>query len=245
MAAASKYAQKKAKKRQTKKRKHLLSDVLRGAHTPTNPRSDAHHTDGANGGHRHPNGGSAHADHNDDGDDDDDDARDDGPAVAVSSGGGMPVSAPSSTPLTTTCPLSPSEAFAWMIHPLTPERFFSEYWEKKPLLIRRKRKRYYGDLFTSGALDTMLREHHVKFGVNVVRLNFLFRPSFRLRYDSLTDSPVHTSIYMHSHTRPLTNPHIHTQHTNTYKHKHTQSTEHTRSFTDAHSSTRNFSLTAF
>jgi hypothetical protein len=167
LAAASKYAQKKAKKRQTKKRKHLLSDVLRGAHTPDiQPTDNRNGGSATDGGHSHDNGGfSADAEA------DDGRAAEGGFAaggsmfpgsgVVVGGGGGPAVA-------THTCPLSPSEAFAWMIHPLTPEKFFDEYWEKKPLLIKRKKKRYYGDLFTSGALDTMLREHFIKFGVNLV-----------------------------------------------------------------------------
>jgi ribosomal protein L16 Arg81 hydroxylase len=41
------------------------------------------------------------------------------------------------------------------------------YWEKKPLVIKRKKKNYFKGLFSSRSLDAMLREHYVKFGTNI------------------------------------------------------------------------------
>ena len=45
----------------------------------------------------------------------------------------------------------------------------SDYWEKKPLVIRRHAKspRYYADLFSGAAFDTMLRRNYLKYTVNV------------------------------------------------------------------------------
>lgn len=37
-------------------------------------------------------------------------------------------------------------AFAKLIHPITPEEFFAEYWEKKPLVVHRDDPDYYRDL---------------------------------------------------------------------------------------------------
>ena len=48
---------------------------------------------------------------------------------------------------------SPSEVFAWMIHPITPAEFFRDYWEKKPLLIRRKKSKYYKDVCGRGSSE--------------------------------------------------------------------------------------------
>lgn len=61
----------------------------------------------------------------------------------------------------------PADTFEWMISPVKPSVFFAEYWEKKPLVIRRKRKGFYQKLFGAEALDKLLREHPVKFGLNL------------------------------------------------------------------------------
>jgi hypothetical protein len=38
----------------------------------------------------------------------------------------------------------------------------SDYWEKKPLLIRRKKDDYYQDLFSSQQLDDIIRQVHLE-----------------------------------------------------------------------------------
>eukprot|EP00049_Salpingoeca_infusionum_P011792 m.207633 g.207633 ORF g.207633 m.207633 type:complete len:640 (+) comp15028_c2_seq1:123-2042(+) len=61
----------------------------------------------------------------------------------------------------------PADVFAHMIAPITPEQFFSEYWEKKPLLIRRKSAHHYKSLFTSSVIDGIIRHNYLKYGVNI------------------------------------------------------------------------------
>lgn len=51
-----------------------------------------------------------------------------------------------------------SEVLAWLAWPLSPATFFDEYWEKKPLHLRRGRPQYYGDAFSKAALDRHLKE---------------------------------------------------------------------------------------
>eukprot|EP00045_Choanoeca_perplexa_P007661 m.70417 g.70417 ORF g.70417 m.70417 type:complete len:533 (-) comp14161_c0_seq4:32-1630(-) len=62
---------------------------------------------------------------------------------------------------------SPVEVFQWMIQPVEPEVFFRDYWEKKPLLIRRKKGGYYQDLFSSQQLDDIIRKNYIKYGINI------------------------------------------------------------------------------
>lgn len=38
--------------------------------------------------------------------------------------------------------------FEWMIHPITVEDFYENYWEKKPLLIQREERDYYDGWFS-------------------------------------------------------------------------------------------------
>ncbi|MFO0682713.1 MAG: cupin domain-containing protein [Sandaracinus sp.] len=46
--------------------------------------------------------------------------------------------------------------FESILHPISKKQFFEDYWEKKPLLIRRKDRAYYGDLLTLEALDRVI-----------------------------------------------------------------------------------------
>lgn len=38
--------------------------------------------------------------------------------------------------------------FEWLIHPITVEDFYENYWEKKPLLISREKRDYYDGWFS-------------------------------------------------------------------------------------------------
>lgn len=78
------------------------------------------------------------------------------------------------------CPLlfhSPEALFASLIAPVSPEQFFSEHWEKKPLLLRRDRREdaavapYYRSLFSLADLPDLCTRHALEYyrDVNVVR----------------------------------------------------------------------------
>ena len=63
-----------------------------------------------------------------------------------------------------------NDAFEWMIYPTDVSKFYAEYWEKKPLLIKRpeNRDRYKkANLFSTKALDKILREQRVLYGKNL------------------------------------------------------------------------------
>jgi len=60
------------------------------------------------------------------------------------------------------------EAFEWMIVPCKPDEFYRDYWEKKPLLIKRAEARdHYKSLFSTKALDNILRKQRVLYGKNL------------------------------------------------------------------------------
>eukprot|EP00927_Polykrikos_kofoidii_P039329 TRINITY_DN33733_c0_g1_i1.p1 TRINITY_DN33733_c0_g1~~TRINITY_DN33733_c0_g1_i1.p1 ORF type:complete len:634 (+),score=121.79 TRINITY_DN33733_c0_g1_i1:74-1975(+) len=48
-------------------------------------------------------------------------------------------------------------ALEWLLWPLAPAEFFSNYWEKRPLLLRRGRSAYYRGLFSKADFDRSLR----------------------------------------------------------------------------------------
>ncbi|ELT93889.1 hypothetical protein CAPTEDRAFT_153587 [Capitella teleta] len=48
--------------------------------------------------------------------------------------------------------------FEMMIHPVTPQKFFNELWEKKPLMVKRRNPNYNNGWFSTQELDRILRE---------------------------------------------------------------------------------------
>jgi len=59
------------------------------------------------------------------------------------------------------------EAFKWLISPTPLDKFYKEFWEKKPLHIKRNDPAYFKSLFSTKALDKILREQHVMYGKNL------------------------------------------------------------------------------
>ncbi|XP_025103445.1 ribosomal oxygenase 1-like [Pomacea canaliculata] len=57
--------------------------------------------------------------------------------------------------------------FECLIHPVTPDRFFRELWEKKPLLVKRHTPDYNSAWFSTKELDRILRQENIHFGVNL------------------------------------------------------------------------------
>jgi ribosomal protein L16 Arg81 hydroxylase len=47
--------------------------------------------------------------------------------------------------------------FEQIIQPISPEVFFREYWEKRPLHISRGKPGYYSELFSVNDIDTLLQ----------------------------------------------------------------------------------------
>ncbi|XP_050813097.1 ribosomal oxygenase 1 [Gopherus flavomarginatus] len=60
-----------------------------------------------------------------------------------------------------------AKLFEWLITPISPQQFFEQSWENKPLLIRRHNPAYYQGLFSTATFDAILRDNDVQFGVNL------------------------------------------------------------------------------
>jgi len=58
-------------------------------------------------------------------------------------------------------------AFEWMISPTSLADFYKDYWEKKPLHLKRSDPSYYKTLFSTKAFEKILREQRVLYGKNV------------------------------------------------------------------------------
>ncbi|RLN86358.1 hypothetical protein BBJ28_00004568 [Nothophytophthora sp. Chile5] len=57
--------------------------------------------------------------------------------------------------------------FAWLIHPVTPEDFYENYWEKRPLAIKRHLPSYYDGWFSKDEIDRILKTHSLEYGADL------------------------------------------------------------------------------
>eukprot|EP00731_Ephydatia_muelleri_P028308 Em0019g1181a len=60
-----------------------------------------------------------------------------------------------------------NELFQMMIRPIPVEQFYSEVWEKRPLLIKRHKPYYNDGLFSCDELQRILVEHYLEYSVNL------------------------------------------------------------------------------
>jgi ribosomal protein L16 Arg81 hydroxylase len=54
------------------------------------------------------------------------------------------------------CPSRPNSSFEWLISPLSKEDFFADYWEKKPLVIKRGQPDYFSSLLSLDEVDRVI-----------------------------------------------------------------------------------------
>ncbi|GLE09294.1 hypothetical protein PINS_up020903 [Pythium insidiosum] len=57
--------------------------------------------------------------------------------------------------------------FEWLIHPMTREEFYAKYWERRPLVIKRKAPKYYDGWFSKDEIDRILKEHTLEYGADL------------------------------------------------------------------------------
>lgn len=57
--------------------------------------------------------------------------------------------------------------FECLIHPVKPDKFFRELWERKPLLVQRHMAQYNDGWFSTAELDKILREENIQFSTNL------------------------------------------------------------------------------
>ena len=61
-----------------------------------------------------------------------------------------------------------ADGLRMLLDPVTPDEFFANYWEKKPLVIQRQKPGgYFADLFAMGKFWDILRTNRVSFGKHV------------------------------------------------------------------------------
>ncbi|CAK4086749.1 unnamed protein product [Aphanomyces euteiches] len=57
--------------------------------------------------------------------------------------------------------------FQWLIYPVTVEDFYANYWERKPLHIKRHYDSYYDGWFSRQEIERMLKEHTLEYGEDI------------------------------------------------------------------------------
>src|SRR5437870_4910347 len=53
--------------------------------------------------------------------------------------------------------LTPQGTLEHLLQPISPETFFQQYWEQRPLLVSRHNPDYYAGLFSVKNIDTLLK----------------------------------------------------------------------------------------
>jgi lysine-specific demethylase/histidyl-hydroxylase NO66 len=64
------------------------------------------------------------------------------------------------------------EMLEWIIHPTKIDTFYSEYFEKKPLFIRRQSPEYYASWWTRETLDQTVKDNELTYGQDVNLVNY-------------------------------------------------------------------------
>lgn len=54
--------------------------------------------------------------------------------------------------------------FEWLIYPLKADEFYANYWEQRPLVIKRKCPSFYDGWFSKDDMDRILKEHTLHYG---------------------------------------------------------------------------------
>lgn len=55
----------------------------------------------------------------------------------------------------------------WIINPVKPDDFFSDFWEKNACLVQRKNPKFFSELISFQMIDEMLIRHHLEFTTNI------------------------------------------------------------------------------
>eukprot|EP00698_Gefionella_okellyi_P014945 TRINITY_DN4177_c0_g2_i1.p1 TRINITY_DN4177_c0_g2~~TRINITY_DN4177_c0_g2_i1.p1 ORF type:complete len:500 (-),score=120.33 TRINITY_DN4177_c0_g2_i1:105-1604(-) len=57
--------------------------------------------------------------------------------------------------------------FEWLIAPVTSDEFYEKYFEKRPLIIKRKKATYYDGWFSTKEIEAVLREREIMYGKDI------------------------------------------------------------------------------
>ncbi|KAK3784197.1 hypothetical protein RRG08_001505 [Elysia crispata] len=96
--------------------------------------------------------------------------------------------------------------FECMIHPVTPDRFFTELWEKKPLLVKRHTSDYNRGWFSTAEFDKILRQENIQWGVNLDATSFLNDKRETHNQTGRAHAPVVWDMYQAGCSMRLLNP---------------------------------------
>ncbi|GFS24760.1 bifunctional lysine-specific demethylase and histidyl-hydroxylase NO66-like [Elysia marginata] len=96
--------------------------------------------------------------------------------------------------------------FECIIHPVKPDRFFSELWEKKPLLVKRHTSNYNRSWFSTAEFDKILRQENIQWGVNLDATSFVNDKRETHNQTGRAHAPVVWDMYQAGCSMRLLNP---------------------------------------
>lgn len=102
--------------------------------------------------------------------------------------------------------LQGQKCFDWLIAPMKKEKFFAEFWEKKPLLVQRKNSKYYDGIFSCSDFDKILKENFVQFTKNIDITSYENGQRKTLNPDGRAYAPVVWDHYQNGCSVRLLNP---------------------------------------
>ncbi|XP_059176913.1 ribosomal oxygenase 1-like [Physella acuta] len=96
--------------------------------------------------------------------------------------------------------------FECMIHPVKTDRFFTELWERKPLLVKRHTPDYNKGWFSTAEFDKILRQENIQWGVNLDATSFIDDKRETHNQSGRAHAPVVWDLYQAGCSLRLLNP---------------------------------------
>ncbi|XP_012939129.1 ribosomal oxygenase 1 [Aplysia californica] len=102
--------------------------------------------------------------------------------------------------------LEAAKLFECIIHPVKTDRFFTELWEKKPLLVKRHTPDYNKGWFSTAEFDKILRQENIQWGVNLDATSFVNDKRDTHNLSGRAHAPVVWDMYQAGCSMRLLNP---------------------------------------
>eukprot|EP00026_Physarum_polycephalum_P007994 Phypoly_transcript_08067.p1 GENE.Phypoly_transcript_08067~~Phypoly_transcript_08067.p1 ORF type:complete len:491 (+),score=78.22 Phypoly_transcript_08067:42-1514(+) len=94
----------------------------------------------------------------------------------------------------------------WLIAPQSLDEFFENVWEQKHLVVKRNDPGYYSGIFTKDDIDSMLKEHVLKYTQNIDVTNYVEGERQTLNPDGRAFAPTVWKYYREGCSVRLKNP---------------------------------------
>ena len=96
--------------------------------------------------------------------------------------------------------------FKKIIHPVTNKEFFSKYWEKETMLIKRSQFNYYKSWFSCKEFDSILRNHNLEFTTNIDVVTYIDQEKKKHNPEGKAYAPIVWDFFQQGCSIRLLNP---------------------------------------